>query len=268
MFIFYGDESGFSRGSNLEVEQPITVYAGILINLSKLNKAIGIFDDILASINAGIPDKIRELKFSDIRRSRYPYSINYKTVDSKADLLEEVITRFQNDISFKVFYSAICDEDYLNQKKKQAPGTDRLRHPYVAAAYRVISRIEHELKSQKNNKGHTFVILDEQNDFQNDIETLIANPIHIPRFTQIIDTSYFGKSHYSKLIQIADLIAGVIRFHLCYQHLSKMETHFNVRIEKIFRTIQQNATSKECFEKGSDLRMFYSQIEKPLRIST
>jgi hypothetical protein len=262
MYVFYGDESGFSKGGNLEPQQPITVYAGILIDLTKLNKAVNTFDEILASINESIPDKIRELKFRDIKQSRYPYSAGYRTVDSKADLLEEIITRFQNDISFKIFYSAISYEDYFKQKKANAPHTDRLRHPYLAAAYRVISRIEHELKPLKNNRGHTFVIMDEQNEFQSDIEKLIANPIHLSRFTQIIDTAYFGKSHYSKLIQIADLIAGIIRFHSCSLHLNKTKVHFEHRIENIFGIIQGNSIAKECFENGSGLEILYSLIEK------
>lgn len=33
MYIFYADESGFSKGGKFEREQPVLVVAGILMNL-------------------------------------------------------------------------------------------------------------------------------------------------------------------------------------------------------------------------------------------
>lgn len=259
MYIFYADESGFSKGSKLEPEQPITVFAGILLDRTKLFKAIKTFDSILASVNKNIENKIGELKFNDIKQGKFPYSKNFPKVDDKIKLLQKIIKEFEEEISFKVFYSAIDDKSFFEAKKGKQPFTDTLTHPYLAAAYRVISQIEHFQQSKKSNKGKTFMILDEQNNFQANIEELVTKPIHKAEFTQIIDTTYFGKSHYSKLIQIADLIAGILRYHLWCKHFKKENNHFISCIGEINELLQKITVSRECF-KG-DLKDLYSRIE-------
>lgn len=259
MYIFYADESGFSKGGKLEAAQPITVFAGILLDRTKLFKAIKTFDSIMASVNKNIDNKISELKFNDIKQGKFPYSKNYPKVDDKIMLLQKIVKEFEEEISFKVFYSAIDDKSFFEAKKQKHPFTDTLTHPYLAAVYRVISRIENYHQSKKNNKGKTFMILDEQNIFQTEIEELVANPLHKAAFTQVIDTTYFGKSHYSKLIQIADLLAGILRYHLWCRHFNKEKTHFISCIGEINELIQGITVNKECF-KG-DLKELYSRIE-------
>ena len=259
MYIFYADESGFSKGGKLEPNQPITVFAGVLIDRTKLFKALRIFDDILAYVNKDGASNLTELKFSDIKQAKHPYRVNFPKVDDKADLLEKIITDFQHEISFKVFYSAINDRAFFALKKSNAPFVNRLSHPYLAAAYRVISQIQSVQQKKRNNKGKTFFILDEQSKFQTSIEELVARPIHIDKFSEVIDTAYFGKSHYSRLLQIADLIAGIVRFHLTNLHLNKPKKHFNKRVGGIFNLIVQNTVFKECFQ--GDLIELYRDIE-------
>ncbi len=120
MYIFYADESGFSKGGKLEPEQPITVFAGILLDRTKLFKAIKTFDSILVSINKDIDNKIKELKFNDIKQGKFPYSKNFPTVDDKTNLLQNIITKFEEEISFKVFYCAIDDKSFFDAKKRKA----------------------------------------------------------------------------------------------------------------------------------------------------
>lgn len=59
MYVFYGDEIGFSKGSGLEPEQPITLFAGILVNITKLHKSTVTFDRIIGQINMDMPHAIR-----------------------------------------------------------------------------------------------------------------------------------------------------------------------------------------------------------------
>jgi len=259
MYVFYGDESGFSKGGKVEPDQPITVFAGILIDLTKLQKAIRTFDEFLAEINDGLSRPIREIKFSDIKSGAYPYAQKYPTVDNKCDLLHRIVTTFHSEIKYRLLFTAICDSDFFAQKKVGAPHTDRLYHPYLAAAYRVLSRLESENKSKKNNKGNTFVVLDQQS-FQKEVENLISEPIHISKFTQIIDTAYFGKSHYSKLIQIVDLLAGIIRYNLFCEHKGKPKKHFDERVAALVPIILEDCVAKECFK--DDLKTLYEMIEK------
>lgn len=213
MYALYADESGFSKANKYETEQPVLVVAGILIDFSKLTKAISVFDEILLEVNAKLSRPVPELRFSEIR-NKEPFRTSLPEVEERANLLEYVLIKFQEEIDFKIFYCAIDNETYYKYKRTEPILRNNLKHPYLCAAYKVLSQMELCQIPKKKNKGKTFVVFDEQNQFQGQIEALIQQPLHLPRFAQIFDSAYFGKSHYSKIIQIADLIAGTIRYFL------------------------------------------------------
>lgn len=263
MYVFYGDESGFSKGNTLEANQPITVYAGIVVDVTKLNKAVAIYKSLLKEINEECGSELRELKFSDFKQcNKEPYKSHYSDVGRRCDLLERVVRTFCNEIKFKLLYTAVDDKTFFGMKDAGDEIAKDFKHPFVAACYRVISRIEHLHKGKDRNKGFTFVILDQQGSFQEAIENLIAEPLHIEEFTQIIDTAYFGKSHHSKLIQITDLIAGILRFHLTARHKDTPSTYFHERVAKLSEELKVGAVKTECFSgDNKPLAQFYKAIE-------
>jgi hypothetical protein len=271
MYVFYADESGFSKGGELEKEQPVLVVAGILINIEQhLPKAIRTFDNILSKINTGITDKpIKELKFSDIKNGKYPYRDTIGGVEARANLIEQIINEFENEIKFKILFSVIDNQKFFQCKKRNQILKKDFKHPYICAVYRILAQIEKYQSvpaRSKNNKGKTFIILDEQNKFQNQIEGLIAEPIHKPELSQIIDTAYFGKSHYSKLIQISDLIAGIIRYYFWRKYSNKTDDYWFKRLENILNKIYKNVIDTECFE--DELKNIFDiiEIKKPREI--
>lgn len=240
MYIFYTDESGFSKGNDLEKEQPVTVVAGVLIDLTKLPKAIRIFDKTLEKINQGNHEKpITELKFSDIRQGKGVFKKNFPKIEARADLLKSVMEEFEREIAFKIFYTAILDEKFIETKKQNRHLKQELHHPYLCAAYRVLAALDKHQSAKSNNKGKTFVIFDEQNNFQDSLEKLVSMPIHRGAFQQIIDTVYFGKSQHSKLIQIADLIAGILRYYFWRVHTKKTDDYWFVRIQELITLIKK-----------------------------
>ncbi len=272
MYVFYADESGFSKGSDLEADQPITVVAGVLIDLTKLPKAIRIFDETLRIINQGNPEKpITELKFSDIRQGKGVFRKNFPKIEARADLLKSVIEEFEREIAFKIFYTAVVDEKFMEAKKNDMYSRyvkQALHHPYLCAAYRVLVLLEKHQRAKKNNKGKTFVIFDEQNTFRDRLEQLVSSPIHGKPFEQIFDTVYFGKSHYSKLIQIADLIAGMLRYYFWREYTNKTGDYWFSRMGEMIKMIEKNVIEQECFE-DHDLHELYKEIciKKPRRSS-
>jgi Protein of unknown function (DUF3800) len=263
MYAFYADESGFSKSTKFEIDQPILVVVGILIDTSKLRKAIEVFDDILLKVNALLNTSVQELKFTEIR-NKYPYKIDLPKVEERADLLENIILDFQKEIDFKVFYCAIDNQRYFNARKTEELLKKRLKHPYLCASYKILSQLDKHQAPKPRNKGKTFVIFDEQNQYQNDIEELVHQPLHIQKFSEIFDTTYFGKSHYSKLIQIADLIAGTIRYYLTQLKQGKTpKTDYWVeRIEAIIQKIAPNVVQKDCF--ANELKTVYQAFELQL----
>ena len=112
---------------------------------------------------------------------------------------------------------------------------------------------------KEKNKGKTFVIFDEQNNFQDSLEKLVSSPIHGEPFEQIFDTVYFGKSQHSKMIQIADLIAGMLRYYFWRVHMEKTADYWFVCIQELVTLINKNVIERECF-KDKDLRELYEEI--------
>ncbi|HRI60525.1 MAG TPA: DUF3800 domain-containing protein [Saprospiraceae bacterium] len=260
MYAFYADESGFSKANKYEPEQPVLVVAGILIDFSKLQKALNVFDEILLDVNAKLSKPVRELKFSEIR-NKEPFRTDLPKVEERADLLESILLGFQEEIDFKIFYCAIDNQEYYRVKRSEAILRNNLTHPYLCAAYKILSQLELCQTPKKRNKGKTFVVLDEQNQYQEKIETLIQQPLHLQTFEQIFDTAYFGKSHYSKIIQIADLIAGTIRYYFVRTNVGKTpaDDHWTKRIEGIIQKIVPDIIRKNCFT--GELRDVYAKIE-------
>jgi hypothetical protein len=84
--------------------------------------------------------------------------------------------------------------------------------------------VQRKNQSQPSNKGKTLVIYDQQGEFEQRVAELLSNLpswtdayygyAHGDRLDQIIDTAYFVRSHHASLIQLADMIAFVLRLYV------------------------------------------------------
>ncbi len=260
MYAFYADESGFSKAKKFEVNQPILVTAGILINTVKLRKALEVFTKILEEVNSKVSMPVSELKFSEIRNKK-PYRNDMPNVAQRADFLEGVVKRFKSEINFKIMYCAIDNKQFFIDRSKNEFLRKKLKHPYLAATYKMLSQLDQFQRKKKRNKGKTFVILDEQNAYQGLIEELIVHPIHCESFQEIFDTAYFGKSHYSKIIQIADLFSGMFRYYLMrlHQGFQPDNDYWTYRLDGMISFLRQDITRQNCF--GRELNTIYQNFE-------
>lgn len=261
MYAFYADESGFSKSKRYEPTQPILVTAGILIDFNKLQKAIQEFDKLLAYVNSKLPHPVKELKLSGIRNKNRTYRIALPKIEDRADLIEKIVFDFQRNVNIKIIYCAIDNQKYYNIGKTDTLPIDKLKHPYLCGCYKMLCRLNKNQATYSNGEGNIFVVLDEQNLYQNDIEELIENPIHGEQFTEIFDTAYFGKSHYSKLIQMADLIVGIFRYYLTKikQGHTPETDYWVLRFAKIIEGLRKDIIHDECFD-GS-IKDLYDIIE-------
>jgi hypothetical protein len=262
MYAFYADESGFSKSGKFESEQPILVVAGVLVDVTKLRKAVEVFDNILDLVNSKLSKPVKELKFSDIR-NKNPYRIDIPKLEDRADLLHDIVIQFQKEITFKLLYSAIDNDAFFKTKATKPALLSQINHPYLCASFKILSQLNKKQSTLRNNKGKTFVIFDEQNQYQEKIEQLIEKPLHKTSFSAIFDTAYFGKSQYSKLIQIADLSAGLIRYYLLRRQQGSTDYWFT-RMEGMIATLKPNIIHAECFSNSApetELRNLYKQFE-------
>ena len=260
MYALYADESGFSKSNQFEKEQPVLVVAGLLIDFTRLRKALDVFDTILMEVNSKLKFPVNELKFSAIR-NKHPFIMQLPKIDERADLLENILLTFKQEIDFKIIYSAIDSELYHKTKRNEPVFRNNLTHHYLVAAYHLLAQLEKHQSAKPKNKGKTFVVFDEQEQFQNRLESLVNQPLHVEKFSQIFDTVYFGKSHYSKLVQMADLVAGAIRYYLSRLKAgyTPENDHWIARIDGILEQLAPNIVQANCF--NGQLETLYDRIE-------
>ncbi len=258
MYSFYADESGMSqKKSDYDKEQPILVVAGILIDVNKITKVIQVVDAVLKDIiNDNLRNPVPEMKFSQIRNKK-PYTGAFPDEKDRISLFTRIIKKFQKELEFKVFYCAIDNKVFFTLKEKNTLLKNYLKHPYLCASYKVISELEH-LKTKTNHNYHnTFLFFDQQSKFQKDLAELITHPLHLNHGFQIlIDTIYFGDSKHAKIIQIADLMAGMIR---CYLMKRDKDKDWARGIQKLIPNL--NIIKEDCFQTELELKDIYTKEE-------
>jgi len=262
MYIGYVDESGYV-GHARNPDQPVQAMACILpsaYNLHRTTDEFAVNLQILRDNN--IP--LAELKAEEIYRGRGAW----KRVDG--DIRHKIFSRYFSWLvnrKHKIILSLIDNNRFFALKDSGNQIADYLGFPYVAGALQIALAIQRHNQGQKKNKGKTILIFDEQRDFENTVEDLIAQP---PEFTdvfygyqaknkgrldQIIDTAYFVKSHHSYLIQTADTVAFVSRLYLQLTVYGMQESYSRElnRIQEWFDMIRGRLIPRtHVYPNGSD----------------
>ncbi|RKY54829.1 MAG: hypothetical protein DRP89_04495 [Candidatus Neomarinimicrobiota bacterium] len=266
MYIGYVDESGYV-GHARNPDQPVQAMACILPSAYNLHRTTDEFAGIMRILRRNnIP--LAELKAEEIYRGRGAWQrVN-------GDIRHKILTQYFNWLvnrRHKIILSLIDNNKFFDLKDSGNQIAGRLGFPYVAGALHIALAVQKHNQGKKKNKGKTILIFDEQRDFEDTVEDLIARP---PGFTdifygyrardgskldQIIDTAYFVKSHYSFLIQTADTVAFVSRLYLQLTdygmqesypgELNRLQQWFNmIRGRLIPRTHVYPRGSYEIFE--------------------
>jgi len=271
MYIGYVDESGYvGRAKN--PDQPLQAMACILPSAYTIHRTTSEFADNMKILRKNdIP--LAELKAEEIYRGRGAW----KRV--KGNIRHGIFTRYFAWLvkrKHKIILSLIDNNRFFDLKDSGNQIADRLGFSYVAGALQIALAIQKHNQGQKKNKGKTILIFDEQRDFENTVEDLIAQP---PEFTdvfygyqprdrsklnQIIDTDYFVKSHYSYLIQTADTVAFVSRLYLQLTDYGMQESYSGElnRIQEWFNMIRGRLIPRTHVypRESDDIFEFYRNV--------
>ena len=96
------------------------------------------------------------------------------------------------------------------------------RDKWLAAGLHIALQIQKANQKTKKNKGHTFLVFDDNKQKADNLSDLLWQPPHWTddyydkkprgeRLDQIIDTTFSIKSHHAGLVQVADLFAFILR---------------------------------------------------------
>ena len=210
MKICYVDESGDSQ-------DPCLIMVGVLVDSVRLNRTRVEFSEIFAEIQSLFQENLRELKGSKIIFGRD----RWRKVDP--DIRHQIAEFFCCWISekkHKLAISAIDREKFRNVAEDG--DTAERRDEWLAAGLHIALQIQRFSQSSKKNKGHTFLIFDDNKQKADKFGEILWNPPewtdsyygkggHQDRMDQIIDTPFAVKSHHAGLVQVADLFAFIMR---------------------------------------------------------
>lgn len=222
----YIDESGHC-GKKHNPEQPVEVLAGVVTDFYGLFKTQKEQDGIIQQLNElNIP--VTELKASQIYRGRK----TWHGVDPKIrhGIIEQIL-QWSADRKCGFLVSPIDSAAFFTRKSQGCPISNLLHFPYESGAMNLVLAIQRLNRKEKNNKGKTVMVFDEQADHDNRILDLLNSDLSFtdiytghevktkakkitPRLQEIVDVPFFSKSHLSKAIQLADLVAFVINKYL------------------------------------------------------
>ena len=211
MKVCYVDESGNTG------QTPCLVMVGILVDSMRLHRTQKEFAGFFDEVQTLFKENLRELKGSKIILGRD----RWRKVD--ADIRKQ-IARYSRDWIIKRKHHLVItaiDQAKMREIKKDGYPIER-SDIWLAAGLHVALQIQKNNQKIVKNKGHTFLIFDDNKGKADKLSDLLWKP---PDWTdeyydrkkgqdqldQIIDTTFSIKSHHAGLVQVADLFAFIFR---------------------------------------------------------
>lgn len=211
MKICYVDESG-----NV-AQDPCLVMVGILVDSARLYRTQKEFAEVFDIVQGLFKENLRELKGSKMILGRD----RWRKVDSEIrKLIAGYFCGWIAQRKHRLIVTAIDRERLQAAEKGGVP--DECQDGWLAAGLHVALQIQKANQKTSNNKGHTFLIFDDNKVKADTLSDLLWKP---PAWTddyydrkkkqdpldQIIDTTFSIKSHHAGLVQVADLFAFILR---------------------------------------------------------
>lgn len=208
----YIDESG--AGS-----EPILVMAGVIVDATRMHITKADFSSFLEQLNKLCNRKITEFHTRDFYNGNGPWRNIDGALRAKIiDFLLNWMTKRKHHITF----SAIEKAEFKKRLDESCLLCKDLGTPWRAGAFHLALQIQKFHQRHKKPKGHTVLIFDREVKEEEALSALIHKP---PKwaaafykvdskkeiFDQIIDVPYFADSKPVLLLQMADLIAYLLR---------------------------------------------------------
>src|SRR5262249_55093260 len=153
--------------------------------------------------------------------------------------------------------AAINRKKSQEQKSKEIP--KECQDEWLASGLHVALQIQKANQGKGKNKGHTFLIFDDNKTKAEKLSDLLWEPPtwtddyygktnKQQRLDQIVDTTFTIKSHHAGLVQVADLFAFIFRLYAEMSDFGQPEEWQGERdlIEGYVRTISQRLFPQNC----------------------
>ncbi len=268
----YLDESGMSG-------EPILVMAGVIVDATRMHITKNAWKSLLKVLSNATGRNISEFH----SRKFYKGNGQWRTINgrTRAHIIEAIL-EWIDKRRHKITFSAV-KKDNFNAFYKSDEKLKDLGSLWCTVAVHTILSIQKAHMHLQKNKGHTVLVFDRQDREQNRLTKFILNPPVWTRsyygdlgrrapFNQIVDVPYFTDSSWAVLIQVADLIAYILRTYAEIREGLSRERYPNEarRMEKWVRSILNNTLprssrypSKNRFEAA---QLFWDLAPESLRM--
>lgn len=207
----YFDESATADGE-------LVVVAGVIVDAQRMQPSKDWWGDLVGGAEETVGRRIREFHATQLYRGAGPwYPVPWT---QRAEVIEGVIDWLARRRHHLVFSAG------TRRSLQDAAETDEraaaLPDAWCAAAFHIILAMQRRHQVLPAPKGHTTVIFDRAGAHEEHLCRLISDPPEWSEpyydrrrnqtsLSQIIDVPYFGNSEDVLLIQLADLIAYILR---------------------------------------------------------
>lgn len=209
----YTDESGMGT-------EPFLVRAGIIVDAQRMHVTKDDWTDLLKRLSAVCGRQLKELHMREMYRGNGPW--REVGGEDRARLISEILDWWM-ERKHAVTFAALDKAAYL-AARDAGKMPEECETPWRTAALHVVMTIQKHFDGSERNKGHTLLLFDHETQEEKTISDLVASPPEWTdeyydrskkqrRFDQIIDVPFFGDSQQVLLLQVADLIAYLLRHH-------------------------------------------------------
>ena len=221
MFLFYGDESGYS-GAGGGPAQPVLVVAGVLLNTHGASKTRREFRELLGELSALAGRNLTELKGQELFCGAGTWSGvgHQRRAAARGRILEWLDERGHKVMASGLVYERLADA------RETCPDLAALTPRAIASIHTALAlqRAKHSTRLTDQRKNATLLFFDEQP--QDNDQARVAAAIATPpdwaldfladrqvggELNAIVDTAYFVDSGQAPMIQVADFVAYMIQ---------------------------------------------------------
>ncbi len=267
----YLDESG--TGS-----EPYSIMAGIIVDSQRMHITKNDWKNLLSYLSQIINRKVIEFHTRDF------YSGNgiWRGIDGqKRSIIINAILKWIIDRKHKISFSGLNKKLYFSEKDNNVK-LKELHSQWCFLGLHQMLILQKHYQREAKNKGNTVVIFDHEVKEETRFSELILNP---PEWTfsyydknrdqepfdQIIDVPYYSDSENVSLIQVADLVAYILRLYaeLKEKHRKEAYTGELSRINEWIKYILKASLPKTSryLARGRDdcSELFYKYSPQSIR---
>jgi hypothetical protein len=228
----YVDESGSQNDRFL-------VMAGIIVDATRMHVTKGIWVDFLDLISEAAGRRIEEFHTRDLYSGSGPW---HKVDGQERTKIITAVIKWVSDRKHHLTWSAV-DNDLWKQQQKKDVRLQQLGTPWRTASFHIVLSLQKRFQTEEKTKGHVVCVFDHKSQEETAFPRLICSPpewsgtyySHSKKYRpldQIVDVPHFVDSELAVLIQIADLVAYVLR------RFTELKNGFKERYQGESKTIE------------------------------